>query len=87
MCEIIARHGMAANPRAEIRNRFILRGDVYAIKLDGRIIFLHQVWVVSCLACNLYDCDGNKIQPSTIDVEKLVAGMVPANRIYSSGLK
>jgi hypothetical protein len=38
---------------------------------------------MSCLACVLYDCNGNRIDVSTIDREKLREGMNPSSRIYT----
>ena len=59
-----------------------LRGDIYAAPIDGTIIFVHQPLIMSCLACVLYDCDGNRIAAGSIAPEKLIAGMKPVNLIY-----
>jgi hypothetical protein len=61
-----------------------LMGDIYAGSVDGQIIFIHQPMVMSCLACVLYDCDGNKIESHTMDHEKLRLIMRQENRIYDA---
>ena len=61
-----------------------LRGDIYAVSIDSRIIFAHQPLIMSCYGCVLYDCNGNRIDMATVDHEKVVAGMVGRNRIYSA---
>lgn len=60
-----------------------LRGDIYAVPVDGNILFAHQPWLMSCFGCVLYDCGGNKIDMATVDHEKVVAGMTADNRIFS----
>lgn len=59
-----------------------LRGDIYVTSIDGNIVFIHQPLIMGCLACVLYDCDGNKIPPEDFDHEKLRVGMTTANRIF-----
>lgn len=66
---------------------YSLRGSIYAVPFDGRIIFVHQPFIMSCYACVLYDCQGNKIDVATIDREKLRKGMKPANLIYNPPLE
>ncbi len=60
-----------------------LSGNIYALTLDGQTIFVHQPAVMSCMACVLYDCDGTRIDLSTIDVQAVVERMTPSNLIYS----
>jgi hypothetical protein len=64
-----------------------LHGDVYAVKLDGRVIFIHQPMIMSCLACVLYDCEGNPIAMSTIDWEKLRDLMNSSSKIYTPAVR
>ena len=59
-------------------------GDIYAGSVDGRVLFVHQPMVMSCLACIVYDCDGNRIEAHTIDHEKLRTILKPQNRIYKA---
>ncbi|HET9486868.1 MAG TPA: hypothetical protein VFO54_05515, partial [Chryseosolibacter sp.] len=61
-----------------------LHGDMFAVSVDGNIVFIHQLTIMSCLGCVLYDCDGNRIDLSSIDHKKVVEGMHPENRIYSA---
>lgn len=58
------------------------RGDIYAGSYDDQVIFIHQPLILSCLACVIYDCDGNKLDSSTMDVNKIILSMEPKNRIY-----
>lgn len=59
-----------------------LRGDIYAVSIDGNLIFIHQPAIMSCLGCVLYDCSGNKIAASAVDPKKVIAGMKEENRIF-----
>jgi hypothetical protein len=60
-----------------------LFGDIYAVPLDGSIIIIHQPIIMSCFACVLYDCDGNRLEHGTLDLQKLLKGMNSANLVYS----
>jgi hypothetical protein len=59
------------------------RGNVYAINLDSRIVFVHQPFIMSCMGCLMYDCDGTKIDYASIDHQRLVTLMTSANIIYA----
>jgi len=61
-----------------------LRGDIYAVSVDGHIIFAHQPMIMSCFGCVLYDCGGKKLDMANVDHAKVVAGMREENRIYSA---
>lgn len=58
------------------------RGDIYTGSYDGQVIFIHQPAILSCLACVIYDCEGNKLDPSTMDLQKVQFNMESKNRIY-----
>jgi hypothetical protein len=60
------------------------RGDIYVGSYDGQVIFVHQPVILSCLACIIYDCQGNKLDPSAMDLQKVVLNMESKNRIYSA---
>ena len=60
-----------------------LRGDIYAGSYKGEVIFIHQPMIMSCLACVIYDCDGNQLSTATMDHEEIILNMAPRNRIYS----
>ena len=59
-----------------------LLGHIYAASIDGNMVFIHQPMIMSCLACVLYDCDGNKIDIATLDHEKLRVEITFENRIF-----
>jgi hypothetical protein len=61
-----------------------LMGDIYAGSVDGRVMFVHQPMIMSCLACVVYDCDGNRIDTSTLDHEKIRTILKPENRIFKA---
>lgn len=61
-----------------------LNGDIYAGAYDGEVIFIHQPMIMSCLACVIYDCDGNRLDMVTLDHEKLRLNMEARNLIYSA---
>ena len=58
-------------------------GFIYSIEQDGRVIFIHQMWVLSCLGCVLYDCNGERIELHEVDHEDVISKMTEANLIYS----
>lgn len=62
-------------------------GDIYAIPYDGTTIFIHQPVVMSCMACLIYDCDGNRIEYAALDGQKLTQGMNRSNLIFRSTLE
>lgn len=62
-------------------------GDIYAVPYDGNTVFIHQPVVMSCLACLLYDCDGNRIDMATVDTQKLTRGMDHSTLIFRSTLE
>jgi hypothetical protein len=61
-----------------------LKGDIYALSVDGKIMFVHQPMISSCLACVLYDCEGNRLPSSTVDHAQIVEGMRQSTKIYSA---
>ena len=60
-----------------------LKGNIYAIKVDGEVIFIHQPMVMSCFACIMYDCNGNRIDRTGVDLQKVTDAMSPGALIYS----
>jgi hypothetical protein len=58
-------------------------GPIYAVPSQGRTIFIHQPYIISCLACHLYNCDGTRVDISTVDIQKLADEMTESNLIYS----
>lgn len=62
-----------------------LIGDIYAGKLDGQVVFIHQPLIMSCLACIVYDCDGNLLDRALFDLEKLQQLVGDTHRIYRWG--
>ncbi|MDQ2657193.1 MAG: hypothetical protein M3Y60_07210 [Bacteroidota bacterium] len=59
-----------------------LNGNIYRGYYDSQVIFIHQPLIMSCLACIIYDCDGNKLDPATLDHEKIRLNMTTANIVY-----
>ena len=68
----------------DIRSDQALVGDIYSVEVDGNRIFIHQPMIMSCWACVLYDCDGNKIPPNAIAPYHPHIKMTPENRIYKA---
>ena len=68
----------------QVQTDMALNGDIYAGSIDGQVMFVHQPLIMSCLACVVYDCDGNRIDTSTIDHQKLGTIIKPQNRIYKA---
>lgn len=60
-----------------------LMGAIYTGQHQGRVVFIHQPVVMSCLACVVYDCDGNKLDTSTLDHESLRLLMDRWHKIYA----
>jgi hypothetical protein len=63
-----------------------LQGKIYAIQVDGTTVIMHQPWIMSCLGCILYDCNGNRLDNSAVNFEKLLTGYNESNVIYSTSL-
>lgn len=61
-----------------------LNGDIYAGAVDGQMIFIHQPLIMSCLACVIYDCEGKRLDVSTLDHEKILSITKPQHKIYSA---
>jgi hypothetical protein len=64
------------------QTEFSSKGNIYAISLNETVIFVHQPIISSCLACVLYDCSGNRINPVTVDIQKIAAQMNSSTLIY-----
>ena len=64
------------------RTDYSLAGDLYAGRVDDQVIFIHQPLIVSCLACVLYDCEGNALPAGSIAPEDLQLIMGEENRIH-----
>jgi hypothetical protein len=60
------------------------KGTIYAGSLDGAVIIIHQPLVSSCLACKVYDCDGNRLTLTPEQAELVIAQMTILNQIYST---
>ncbi len=63
---------------------FHYQGAIYAIPVEGRTVFLHQPWISSCFACIVYDCNGDRLGPTDVDQNEVVAGAQAENLIYST---
>jgi len=61
-----------------------LNGDIYAGQVDGQTIFIHQPLIMSCLACIIYDCDGKRLDASTLDHEQILTITTPVHKIYAA---
>lgn len=59
-------------------------GNIYRGFYDGEVIFIHQPMIMSCLACIVYNCDGKKLDPATLDHEKLRLNMSAENLVYKA---
>lgn len=64
-----------------------LAGPIYAFRSNGQAVFMHQPWIMSCLACILYDCDGNRLDSQTIDQEALTMGFQNLTKNYYPEMK
>ena len=60
------------------------KGSIYAIQYSNGTAFLHQPWISSCFACNLYDCDGNPLSVSGAEKNEIIGGVKEENLIYTS---
>jgi hypothetical protein len=60
------------------------KGSIYAIQYSSGTIFLHQPWISSCFACNLYSCSGDSVTLSEGERNEIIAGANEKNIIYTS---
>jgi|SRR5690606_3064429 len=58
------------------------KGIFYTFQSNGRTIIMHQPWIMSCLGCILYDCDGNRLDMSDLDPGALSKGFQDLTVIY-----
>lgn len=68
----------------KVKNDATQLGDIYAGKYGDQVVFIHQPIVMSCLACVVYDCDGNRLDIATLDHEKLRLLINNWNVIYKA---
>ena len=59
------------------------QGNIYAVHLDNETIIIHQPFVMSCLACNLYNCAGEKLDFAHHRTEELLSSLTEKNLIYN----
>ena len=59
-------------------------GNIYRGFYDGEVIFIHQPMIMSCLACIIYNCAGQTLDPATMDHEKLRLNMSAENLVYKA---
>lgn len=64
-----------------------LAGPVYAFRSNGEGVFMHQPWIMSCLGCIMYDCEGNRLDPLQVDKTELSAGFQNLTTIYAPKLE
>lgn len=62
-------------------------GPIYAFRSNGEGIFMHQPWIMSCMGCILYDCEGNRMDSQEIDATALTAGFQNLTEIYVPDLE
>jgi hypothetical protein len=60
------------------------KGTIYAGILDGSPIILHQPFLASCMACHVYDCEGNRLTLTSQQTEIVVEQMTALNQVYST---
>lgn len=60
------------------------KGTIYAGELNDETIFVHQPVIVSCMACHVYDCDGNRRTLTSDELQLAANQMTDANKIYDS---
>lgn len=58
------------------------RGDIYAGSLNGSSIFIHQPIIISCMACHVYDCAGNRLTLTSEEIQLAANEMTESNLIY-----
>ncbi len=59
-----------------------LAGRIYTFQSDGRTVFMLQPWIMSCLGCIMYDCQGNRLEAEDIDRAMLANGFQDLTLIY-----
>lgn len=60
------------------------QGSIYVASIDEQIYFIHQPVIMSCLACVVYDCAGNRVQADPQFIEKMLPFLTPEHRLFSS---
>jgi hypothetical protein len=70
----------------EMETDVALQGNIYGIYTSSGVVFIHQPFIMSCLACVGYDCKGNRIASPTHLSKQIVNGMKRENIIYERDL-
>jgi hypothetical protein len=60
------------------------KGSIYMGHLDGAVVIVYQPLIMSCLACLVYDCEGNRLSLNAQQQESVVNIMSMENKIFSS---
>ena len=66
----------------ESKNDIAKEGPIYAFHSNGQWVFMVQPWIMSCLACIMYDCEGNRLDPQDVDKSALSSGFQDLTEIY-----
>ena len=72
--------------RAMIRQAesdFSYEGEFYAINYSGGVVIVNQPWISSCMGCDTYDCDGNRLLLNGSATDEIIGGTIADNIIYS----
>ncbi len=63
----------------------VAHGNFYAIPTSEGVVIIHQPWVLSCMACSRYDCQGNTPELSeSVIVNELIQQMNATTLIYGT---
>jgi hypothetical protein len=74
------------NKAESVTERGTYAGTIHLVEYEGQSYFIHQPYVMSCMACVVYDCEGNKL-PVISEPDKhmaLIERMSEKNIIYRS---
>lgn len=60
------------------------QGNIYLAKINNQVLFIHQPAVMSCLACVVYDCQGNRIETDPALIVQIIPFLTDEHRMFSS---
>jgi hypothetical protein len=69
---------------SKVQTDLSYKGRIYAVKNNGVSLFVVQPYVMSCLACALYDCNGNRIEISQVNHMEIISQMNDSTIIYEA---
>ena len=61
-----------------------LQGNIYKARIDDQVLFIHQPAIMSCVACVVYNCNGDRVSADPALIEKIIPFFTTEHLLFSS---